>query len=246
MDEFDCIIADFELHKPVAPKVISFFKPKVDTAREDSCPSCKIGKCVFDTQLCADICLSCGVMQYKLVEECTPNHTEVYNAPTYVPYQRQSHFREVVVQMQGKQQTTIPIKVLDDIHMEMTKRGLETLSLCQIRTILKAIKQSKYYEHAIFILEKLGQRVPHLSIELEDKLMKQFLLMQQSYQKHAKDERANFLNYYYTLYKMLEIEGRMDCLPFIPMLATRSLTAQNDTVWRNICTDLGWVYKPTV
>jgi hypothetical protein len=245
MDEFDQIIADFALHEPKAPAIVSFFKPKVVVIDEDGCKTCG-GTCYKDEMLSSMICNKCGVMSFQLIEQCKPSNHEQPNQPTYTPYLRLNHFKEVLTQMQGKQQTSVPEQLLDDVRTEMARRGWKILTLVQIRTVLKHIKQSKYYEHAVFILEKLGQKVPHLGQALEDKLIKQFLLLQQSYQTHAKDDRANFLNYYYTLYKLLEMEGRVDCLSFIPMLSTRTLTATNDSVWRHICIDLGWVYKPTV
>ena len=44
-----------------------------------------------------------------------------------------------------------------------------------------------------------------MSPELEEKLCSLFMDIQRPYAKHCPDDRVNFLNYYYVLYKMCEL-----------------------------------------
>ena len=66
----------------------------------------------------------------------------------------------------------------------------------------KKLGYNKYYEHIPFIKEKLGIKPPVMSPELEDKLCNLFMEIQKPYAKHCPDDRVNFLNYYYVLYKL--------------------------------------------
>ena len=46
-----------------------------------------------------------------------------------------------------------------------------------------------------------------MSPELEEKLCSLFMDIQRPYAKHCPDDRVNFLNYYYVLYKICELLG---------------------------------------
>ena len=58
-----------------------------------------------------------------------------------------------------------------------------------------------------FIKDKLGIRPPIMSQKLEHKLCMLFVEIEKQYNKHCPDDRVNFLNYYYVLYKLCELLG---------------------------------------
>jgi hypothetical protein len=241
---FDQIAADIEALIPKQIPVIDFFKPKL-VRSVNACDNCTTGQCFFDETMFADICTSCGNMKYRLIEP-SPAMQETPIAPVYCIYLKINHFKEVLIQMQGKEQTTISPTVVTKVRAEMHRLQLQSIGLLQIRAILKHLKLAKYYEHSVYLLEKLGQIVPHLTAIEQEHMMKQFILIQGSYQKSSPTKRVNFLNYYFLLYKLCQMNGHTTCLQFIPMLSTRALTIENDSQWRTICMDLGWEFTPTI
>jgi hypothetical protein len=57
-----------------------------------------------------------------------------------------------------------------------------------------------------------------MSQELEETLCNLFTDLQAPYSKFCPDDRVNFLNYYYTAYKLCELLGEETYLAFFPML----------------------------
>ena len=98
-------------------------------------------------------------------------------------------------------------EVLENIKNQIKK---ERISLKQItnkkaKDILKKLGYNKYYEHIPFIKHRLGINPPVMSPEYEDKLCSLFMEIQKPYALFCPDHRTNFLNYYYTIYKLCEI-----------------------------------------
>ena len=56
--------------------------------------------------------------------------------------------------------------------------------------------------------------------------------------------RRSFLNYYYVIFKLLEVLKQDDLLPKIPLFKKLRLR-QHDALWKKICEELGWGYRAT-
>jgi hypothetical protein len=122
----------------------------------------------------------------------------------------------------------------------------ESIVSKDIQYSLKKLGYNKYYEHIPFIKDKLGIRPPIMSPELEDKLCNLFMEIQMPYAKHCPDDRVNFLNYYYVLYKMCELLDEKTFLPFFPMLKDPVKRIEQDEIWKKICKELNWEFVPTI
>ena len=85
-----------------------------------------------------------------------------------------------------------------------------------------------------------------MSPELEEKLCSLFIELQRPYAKCCPDDRVNFLNYYYTIYKLCELLEEDSFLPFFPMLKDREKRMEQDTIWKKICEELNWQFIPTI
>ena len=81
--------------------------------------------------------------------------------------------------------------------------------------------------------------------QLEEKLCNLFMDIQKPYAKHCPDDRVNFLNYYYVLYKMCELLDETKFLPFFPMLKDPVKRIEQDEIWKKICKELNWEFIPT-
>ena len=110
---------------------------------------------------------------------------------------------------------------------------------------MKKLGYNKYYEHIPFIKEKLGIKPPTMSIELENTLCNLFMEIQAPYAKFCPNERQNFLNYYYVLYKMCELLGYDEYLKYFYMLKDPIKRMEQDIIWKKICAELNWEFIPT-
>ena len=63
------------------------------------------------------------------------------------------------------------------------------------------------------------------------------------YLKIEKDKRRSFLNYYYILFKLLELMGQTELLPQVPLLRPRLRLRQHDFIWKK--DELEWTWKQT-
>jgi len=114
------------------------------------------------------------------------------------------------------------------------------------KDILKKLGYNKYYEHIPFIKDKLGIKPPVMNQELEELLCNLFIEIQGPYAKYCPEDRVNFLNYYYTVYKLCELLEKNEFLPYFPMLKDRAKRIEQDDVWKKICRDLDWEFIPTI
>jgi len=194
------------------------------------------------------ICNKCGIQKQFLVEHEKPSYKEPPKEVCFYAYKRINHFREILAQFQAKETTQIPDEVLLNIRHQIKKERitLKQMTNKKAKDILKKLGYNKYYEHIPFIKDKLGIRPPIMSPELEDKLCNLFMEIQMPYAKHCPDDRVNFLNYYYVLYKMCELLDEKTFLPFFPMLKDPVKRIEQDEIWKKICKELNWEFVPTI
>ena len=183
-----------------------------------------------------------------LIENEKPSYKEPPKEVCFYAYKRINHFKEVIAQFQGKETTNIPEEVIEKIKLQIIKERIQlstSLSFQKTKEILKNLGESKLYEHIQFIKHKLGIQPPIFSAELEEKLFNSFAELQTPYSKYCPHYRVNFLNYYFTLYKLLELYGETQYLKEIPMLKNRDKRLEQDTIWKNICQEKNWTFIPT-
>ena len=194
------------------------------------------------------ICNGCGRQKQFLVEHEKPSYKEPPKEVCFYAYKRINHFREILAQFQAKETTQIPEQVIIDIKEQIKKERitLKQMTNKKAKDILKKLGYNKYYEHIPFIKDKLGIRPPIMSPELEDKLCNLFMEIQKPYAKHCPDDRVNFLNYYYVLYKMCELLDEKTFLPFFPMLKDPIKRIEQDEIWKKICKELQWEFVATI
>jgi hypothetical protein len=159
----------------------------------------------------------------------------------FYAYKRINHFREILAQFQAKETTQIPEEVITNIQNQIRKERitLHQLTNKRAKEILKKLGYNKYYEHITFIKDKLGIKPPVMSAELEQQLCNLFMDIQAPYAKHCPRSRVNFLNYYYTIFKLCEMLGRVEFLQYFPMLKDKEKRIEQDEIWRKICGELG-------
>lgn len=216
------------------------------------CARCSTGLVVNDAESCL-ICPSCGCSRdYMECGEANMSYEqEVSNEVTnYYAYKRINHFSEWLNSIQGREVTDIPAEVIDALKAEFKKhkiRQADQIKPTKVREYLKKLKLTKYYEHVAYITNILnGLPPPRLPPELEQKLRIMFQEIQEPFERFAPSSRKNFLSYSYVLFKMCELLGEDEYLPYFPLLKSAEKLHQQDMIWKKICQHLRWEYFPSV
>ena len=191
---------------------------------------------------------NCANQIMYLVEHEKTSYKEPPKEVCFYAYKRINHFREILAQFQAKESTQIPDEIIKNIKKQIKKEriNIETITNKKAKEILKKFGYNKYYEHIPFIKDKLGIKPPIMTPELEDKLCSLFMEIQRPYAKYCPDDRVNFLNYYYTIYKLCELLDETKFLPYFPMLKDREKQIEQDEIWKKICKELNWEFVPTI
>ena len=218
------------------------------SVQTDVCKFCGRGEMIPVEHDGLLVCNKC----FKTTQYFVDNDRNSYKDPPkeicFYAYKRINHFREILAQFQAKETTQIPDDVLENVKLQIKKErvDVEKLTNNMAKDILKKLGYNKYYEHIPFIKDKLGIKPPVMSQELEEILCNLFMDIQAPYAKYCPQDRVNFLNYYYTIYKLCEILDQTQFLPYFPMLKDRDKQIEQDEIWKKICSELDWEFIPTI
>ena len=214
----------------------------------DICQYCRKGELIPIDHEGIMVCNQCHKHIQYLVENEKPSYKEPPKEACFYAYKRINHFREILAQFQAKETTQIPEEVLENIKNQIRKEriDLSQLNNKKAKDILKKLGYNKYYEHIPFIKDKLGIKPPVMTQDLEESLCNLFMEIQGPYAKFCPDDRVNFLNYYYTVYKLCELLDQTQFLPYFPMLKDREKRIEQDEIWKKICQSLDWEFIPTI
>ena len=226
----------------------NFLDVNVFVCQTDICGYCSKGELIPLEDEGILICNNCSRHIPYLIENEKPSYKEPPKEVCFYAYKRINHFKEILAQFQGKETTQIPTEVIENIKLQIKKERIDLSQITNHKTkeILKKLGYNKYYEHIPFIKDKLGIKPPIMSPELEETLCNLFVELQSPYSKFCPDDRVNFLNYYYTAYKLCELLGEEQYLEHFPMLKDREKRIEQDTIWKNICAELDWEFIPTI
>jgi len=216
--------------------------------QSDICQVCHKGELIPLEEDGIMICNICSRSIPYLIENEKPSYKEPPKEVCFYAYKRINHFKEILAQFQGKETTQIPEDVIENIKLQIKKEriSIDQITNTKTKEILKKLGYNKYYEHIPFIKDKLGIKPPIMCQELEETLCNLFVELQAPYSKFCPDDRVNFLNYYYTAYKLCELLGEDHYLEHFPMLKDPEKRMEQDVIWKKICAELNWEFIPTV
>jgi len=185
------------------------------------------------------LCGDCGCFYDK--PELIVTDLYNYRARPQRLYNRLDHFKEVVGQFQGKEGKRIPTEILERI-----KEGIpdhKKATDVDVKQIMRQLKLTKYMENFYYILFTVsGQEPPYIRRETEDKMIRMFKQIDRIYGVVNDGQRKSFLNYYYIIFKLLEMMKETELLPKVPMIRTLVRLRQHDNIWKRICSELGWTF----
>jgi hypothetical protein len=212
-----------------------------------TCQHCKSGELIPVEHEGILVCNNCSKYVVYLIENEKPSYKEPPKEACFYAYKRINHFKEIMAQFQAKETTQIPPEVIENIKLQIKKEriSLSKFTNSKAKDILKKLGYNKFYEHIPFIKDKLGIKPPTMTPNLEELLCNLFMEIQGPYAKCCPDDRVNFLNYYYTIYKLCELIGQTQFLPYFPLLKDREKQIEQDEIWKKICFELNWEFIPT-
>ena len=226
----------------------SFIDVNLYVCQTDICKYCFKGELIPLEDDGLLICNTCSRSIPYLIENEKPSYKEPPKEVCFYAYKRINHFKEILAQFQGKETTQIPPEVIENIKLQIKKERIDISHITNLKTkeILKKLGYNKYYEHIPFIKAKLGIKPPIMSSDLEETLCNLFIELQSPYSKYCPDNRVNFLNYYYTAYKLCELLGETQYLEDLPLLKDEEKKIEQDVIWKQICEELDWEFIYTI
>ena len=218
------------------------------------CSNCKTNNFITDTSTSTEICRDCGISMCTIYNsDSTPVYTENLEQVFFFNYKRNNHFQECLNQLQAKENTTIPPKIIQDLTNEFKKYNITDPKLFTtplVKSYLKKLKYNKYYEHIPTIINEFCYpKAPKLTAELEQQLKIMFDEIQAPFEKYSAQicpKRKNFLNYNYVFYKMCQLLEKNQFLNYFPLLKSREKLYEHDLIWKGICLDLRWEFIASI
>lgn len=205
------------------------------------------------------ICSVCGTQLDILLSTTSYKDIDRVNISAKYTYDRKVHFRDCINQYQGKQNCTIEPKVyeqLEDIferhHLligdKKTRKEIRFSNITKehILMFLKELGFPKHYENVILIHYNMTGKKPDDISHLEDKLLADFDLLVETYDKLFKNRvsRVNFISTQYVLYQLL-LKHKHPCKKedFV-ILKTMDRKSFHDSIAAELFSALHWSFTP--
>jgi len=208
------------------------------------CPECHV-EMLYDSQDSKLICKLCGRTQ--IFVDATSDSIAYGDEVeiTAFAYQPLTHFKEMLIYFQGKENTYVPDDVIRELTVKLYEMGVrdsKTITVSIIFDMLKKLKDKrKYYKHKTQILYKItGKKPPRLSAQQEKAYIDQFRKIYPLYVKYCPKGRNNFFSYNYILHRITEYFGYKEYLEFFPLLKGIDKLKKHDIIFKKICHDLNW------
>ena len=234
----------------VIPSLRDLYLSKGD---HDHCEQCG-NRLLVDERMAQRVCTGCGLCT-PMIEDSVRllTHTEQLErgGRKNFTYKRTSHFIETLASVQGRQRAFIPDEVLQQVNGEISKYRMdpEDVTTAHIRSFLKRLGLSKYYDNAPLIRNIiLGSTSDTIPSGIEKRLITMFIQIQRPFDDVCERGRKNMLRYGYISYKLLELMGDQGApyLHLFPLLKSKQKLAAHDATWKKICEAVGWKFIPTV
>lgn len=250
--------------------IINSYIPQKDTKNTIWCDCSGTKTDLFDMiEDTIYVCKLCGRQQETFGETISCKDVDRVNMSIKYSYDRKIHFRDCINQYQAKQNSTIEDHVFNDIFQECVNHEIvqkpsadyieimkiekeKRHKLCSsitknhIGMFLKELGHSKHYENVNLIHYVLTGIKPDDISYLEDKLLNDFDLLLEVYDKKFKNKitRSNFINTHYVLYQFLRRYNHSCKKEDFVMLKTVERQNFHDDVTKECFQELNWNHYP--
>lgn len=211
-----------------------------------SCDSCNT-ELVYVRKDAQRVCPQCGKCSF--FQELTRSDMicQGYTPTTTYLYQRHNHFKTWLKRTQGKETTFIEPEVIDLVKKELKKERITDMASVdhiKIKSILKKLRQHKYYNHWVQITTIVtGKIPPQMTQEQENSLIQMFERVQEPFERKVKGKkRQNMLSYSFLIHKFLQIMSWDEYLPYFPLLVSADKIQVQDAIWQDLCKEIGFEF----
>lgn len=242
----------------VASKYVNITLEHAVKSSKITCPNCSNKKEFDIVDNNTFICTKCYARQNIMKHTSSYNDIDRVNISSKYMYDRKVHFRDCINQYQGKQNSTIPLQIYDDLTEQFDNHHLlkgntsvpkeirfQSITKNHILMFLKELNYAKHYENVHLIHYVLTGIKPDDISHLEDLLLDDFDALTDLYDKKFKHiNRKNFINTQYVLYQLL-LRHRHPCKKeeFV-VLKTIDRKFFHDEVCKVLFEELGWNHHP--
>lgn len=200
------------------------------------------------------VCEKCSGVQPIQVNKTSYSDIDRVNVSSRYLYDRKIHFRDCILQFQGRQNVTIEKSVYESLETALENHHLlfgdkntpvhirfKDITKEHISIFLKELRLSKHYENIQLIHYNLtGKPSPNIS-HLEGALLQDFEQLTTLYDKVYKDEvRKNFINTQYVLFQLLKRHKYECSASDFSIIKTSERRAWHHEVCRRLFEILNW------
>lgn len=168
-------------------------------------------------------------------------------------YNRLLHFTDYLKKIQGKKQCVLSENALETIKNDIKKYRLtgKVLTKKHMMDILQRHKFTTLYDFIPYILNVFNQsNTLDLGNDTEMYLISTFKNLQDIFSIVCPKSRKSFINYKYTIFKLLELRPSPTndafCENMKPLLKSREKITKLDVIWKKMCESLGWKFIQTL
>lgn len=229
--------------------------PTVPKKNKYQCTECK--KKTFDVvDGTTYICIECGAQQEVHSATISFKDIDRVNISAKFTYERLIHFRDCINQYQGKQNTTIDPVVYKSLEEQFERHHLlvgdkntpnkikfKNITKDHISIFLKDLRYTRHYENINLIHYVLTEIPPDDISHLENKLMDDFIVLTELYNKYKQEHkipRKSFINSQYVLFQLLNRHKHHCKREDFNILKTIDRQYFHDEVTKDLFQELGW------
>lgn len=235
-----------------------------DEHQEDTQKNIKCNNCTNDVNLIIDqniyICVMCGSERELFLNVSSYKDMDRIHIMSKYTYNRKSHFKDCMKQYQAKQNCVIPDHIIEDIINELNKHHLligdhdtsneirySNITKFHIMEFIKELGYSKQYENINLIYYIITNKKPSNISHLEEKLLQDFDIFSNYYDRVIKNKignRKNFINIQYVLYQLLKKHNHKCDVKDFYILKSKEKIDFCDRVTKMCFQELGWNHYP--
>lgn len=203
------------------------------------------------------VCAICSTEQSLISNISSFSDVGRVNMASKYTYNRKVHFRDCIIQYQGKQKTNIPEEIYTIIETKLIEKGIvvENATRVMVLDILKELNSKdikKYYDDIVLIHHNLtGQPCDNIEY-LEDALLEDFDKLTETYDNlYTNDDdvevckRKNFINSQFVLYQLLKKHGH-PCNEMDFFLKISERKRFHHTICKKLFNHLNWKYSYSI
>lgn len=212
------------------------------------CEQCLEENMIYDSRLDLLVCSYCGIQSiFEPVYAFKYNNRRQNVSRKFSSdfHKRVIHFRSWLRRLQGKERNRVTKDIINAVKHRIQSQNNTGIYYWNVRNSLKALGMQKYYPHCVFIMSEIrGKPLFNLSRDQENRLVEMFLQLQNVFSA-LQQKRVNMLSYPFVIKKLCELKGWHKLSKVIPTLKSHTRIMLQDNMWRIVCQQKGWKFKPT-